>query len=124
MPGPAKNQQPFDLCGGHPALGFVNSLDNRFRPDGPIELLADYGDLLRFMEQSRLLSSQQARLVARAAKPDATARALQSARELREAAAVAFYGSVDRPPPPLTDIRTLDRHFLSASQHRELRWVT
>jgi predicted RNA-binding Zn ribbon-like protein len=124
MPGPAKNQQPFDLCGGHPALDFVNSLDNRFRPDGPIELLADYGDLLRFMEQSRLLSSQQARSLAKATKPDAAARALQSARELREAAAVTFYGSLDRRPPPLTDIRTLERHFLSASRHRELQWDT
>ncbi|MDB6045714.1 MAG: hypothetical protein JWM63_4265 [Gammaproteobacteria bacterium] len=122
MSRPAKNQQPFDLCGDHPALDFVNSLDNRFRPNGPIELLADYGDLLRFMEQAQLLSSQQARLLARKTKQDAGAQVLQSAHELREAAAAAFYGSVDRRPPPLTDIRTLERHFLSASRHRELRW--
>jgi predicted RNA-binding Zn ribbon-like protein len=122
MASPVKNQQPFDLSGDHPALDFVNSLDNRFRPDGPIELLADYSDLLRFMEQAQLLSSQQTRLLAKATKQDAAARALQSARELREAAAVTFYGSVDRRPPPLTDIRTLERHFLSASRHRELQW--
>src|SRR5882757_9748774 len=119
-----KAQRLFDLCGGHPALDFVNALDNRFRSDGPVELLADYGDLLQFMEQTQLLSSQQARLLAQAAKPAAAARALQSAHELREAAAVTFYGSVDGRPPPLTDIRTLERHFLSASRHRELQWAT
>ena len=103
MPSPEKNQQLFDLCGGHPALDFVNSLDNRFRPDGPVELLADYSDLLRFMEQAQLLSSQQTRLLAKATKQDAAARALQSARELREAAAVLGIS-----------VRTLQRRWQAA----------
>jgi predicted RNA-binding Zn ribbon-like protein len=115
-------QPPFDLCGGHPALDFVNSLNNRFREGGPVELLVDYADLLRFTEQTELLDTRQLRRLANSVNPGAAARTLRSARELREALAAAFYGSVDRHPPLAADIRTLERHFHSASGHRELRW--
>jgi predicted RNA-binding Zn ribbon-like protein len=122
MPGAPKTAKPFDLCAGHPALDFVNSLDNRFRADGPLELLADYRDLLRFMVQSELLGTQQARVLTKTVDQDAAARALQSARELREATAAALYGSLDRRPPPPADIRTLERNFLGAARHQELQW--
>jgi predicted RNA-binding Zn ribbon-like protein len=118
----SKDQAPFDLCAGHPALDFVNSLDNRFRQDGPVELLANYGDLLRFLAETQLLSTRQARLLLKGVDPGAAARALQSAKELREATAAVFYGSVDGHPPAPADIRTLERHFLSAHRHRELQW--
>jgi len=118
-----REKQPlFDLCGGHAALDFVNSLDKRFREGGPIELLADYGDLLRFAEQTTLLDTRQVRRLANSVNPGAAGRTLRSARELREALAAAFYGSVDSHPPLPGDIRTLERHFHSASEHRELRW--
>src|SRR6266478_5573420 len=109
-----REKQPlFDLCGGHAALDFVNSLNNRFREGGPVELLADYGDLLRFAEQTTLLDSRQVRRLANSVSPGAAARTLRSARELREALAAAFYGSVDSHPPLPADIRTLERHFHS-----------
>jgi predicted RNA-binding Zn ribbon-like protein len=118
-----KEKQPlFDLCGGHPALDFVNSLDKRFREGGPSELLADYADLLRFAEQTTLLDPRQVRRLANSVSPGAAARTLRSARELREALAAAFYGSVDGHPPLPADIRTLEGHFHGASGHRELRW--
>jgi len=41
-------------------LDLVNTLDNRFRADGPTELLPDYAALLRFMEQTQLLDATQA----------------------------------------------------------------
>jgi predicted RNA-binding Zn ribbon-like protein len=112
----------FDLCGGHPALDFVNSLDNRFAADGPKELLADYTDLLRFTGQTGLLEARQVRRLGSAVDPAAAARALRSARELREALAAAFYGGVEQRAPLAEDIRTLERYFHSASGHRELRW--
>jgi predicted RNA-binding Zn ribbon-like protein len=112
----------YELCGGHPALDFVNSLDNRFREDGPKELLADYTDLLRFTGQTRLLDARQLRRLSSAVDPGAAARALRSARELREALAAALYGGVDQRAPAAADIRTLERYFHSASGHRELRW--
>ena len=112
----------FDLCGGHPVLDFVNSLDERFGRDGPVERLADYADLLRFVEQSGLLDAREGRLLARSVSPDAAARALRSARQLREALASVFYAAVDGRPPAAADTQTLQRHFHEASGHRELRW--
>ena len=58
----------FQLSGGHPALDFVNTLDNRFALDGPVELLRGYADLLAFVQQSGLLSAHQTRLLDAAAK--------------------------------------------------------
>lgn len=117
-----KSHRRFELHGGHPALDFVNSLDNRFLSDGPIELLGDYSDLLGFMEQTALLGSRHVRLLTRAVGQDAGTRALQSARELREATASALYGSLGGHSPSPADVQTLERHFISASRHRELRW--
>jgi predicted RNA-binding Zn ribbon-like protein len=112
----------FDLSGGHPALDLVNTLDQRFAGAAPIELLADYGALLRFAQQTGLLDPGQVRLLAKSLKPEAAARALRSARELREALAATFYANVDGRPPPTADIRTLERCFLAAERHRELHW--
>ena len=112
---------PFNLCAGHAALDFVNSLDERFGAGGLVERLADYGDLLRFAQQSRLLEARRARLLAHAA-PGAAARALRAARELREALAAALYARVDGRPAPPAALRVLERHFHSALGHRELRW--
>ncbi len=112
----------FDLAGGHPALDLVNSLDNRFRADGPHEMLASYPDLLRFASESGLLDPQQLQALGRAAANDAATAALGSVRELREAAAGAFYALIEERAPPPADIQILERCFLVAHQHRELSW--
>ena len=45
---------PFEWSGGHPALDFVNTLDER--PfEQPIENLATYRDLVRFAELAKLI---------------------------------------------------------------------
>jgi predicted RNA-binding Zn ribbon-like protein len=123
MPTTAKTPALFDLCGGHPALDFVNSLDNRFRADGPTETLVDYGALLKFMEQTHQMSPQQARQHARSVNQAAATRALQSAYELREATAAAFYATMEGKAPAAAGLRTLERHFLAAGRHRELLWA-
>jgi predicted RNA-binding Zn ribbon-like protein len=115
-------QTLFDLCGGHPALDFVNSLDNRFRNDGPNEMLATYGDLLRFLEETALLSREHARALNKTVAPEAAARALESTHELREAAAAVLYGSLEKKRPQQEDLRLLQKHLLNASRHRELQW--
>jgi len=120
---PADPKAPlFDLCGGHPALDLVNSLDNRFRADGPNEMLASYADLLRFLEESGLLSRQQVRTLNKTVAPEPAAQALQSVRGLREATAAVLYGSLDGKGPRQQDVSVLEKHFLDASQHRELQW--
>lgn len=112
----------FDLCGGHPALDFVNSLDNRFRADGPNEMLPSYADLLRFLEESGLLTRQQARALSKTITPEVAAPVLDATRELREATAAVFYGSLERQRPQQQDLELLEKHFMSASRHRELQW--
>jgi len=112
----------FDLCGGHPALDLVNSLDNRFREDGPNEMLATYADLLRFLEESGLLDRQQVRALNKTVAPEAAAKALQSAHELREATAAVLYGSLDGKEPRQQDVSVLEKHFLDGARHRELQW--
>jgi len=117
----------FVLNGGHPALDLINTLDNRFRAGGPVELLGDYPDLLRFAQQTKLLSAGHASRLAGAANDGAANRgaatqALESARELRETAAAALYAAVDGRAPAAAVIRTLERYFLGASRHRQLRW--
>jgi len=112
----------FDLCGGHPALDFVNSLDNRYRDDGPNEMLNSYDDLLRFLTESDLLDPQRARLLGKAVTPEAGARTLQSVRALREATAAVLYSTVAGEPPQPADLRMLEKYFLDVSRHRELHW--
>ena len=112
----------FDLSGGHPALDLVNTLDDRFDPDGPLELLADYGDLLRFARQAKLLDPRQAKVLARTVSADAGRQVLRSARELREALARALYGTLEGRPPAAGDVAALERHFHHANRQRKLRW--
>ena len=122
MPGTAKAQTLFDLSGGHPALDLVNSLDNRFRHDGPNEILVGYDELLRFLGESELLDTRQIRHLGRGASSAAAQQTLRAVRELREAAAGVFYAAFEQRAPAPADIRTLERHFLEASRHRELHW--
>jgi predicted RNA-binding Zn ribbon-like protein len=114
------NAAPFHLCAGHPVLDLVNTLDNRFRTEGPTELLPDYAALLRFMEQSGLLGAAQARALERRAGDIDIDRAVDSARELREAAASVLYAIAEGSDPPPADLRKLARHLQSARQRQEL----
>ena len=114
---------PFELSGGHPALDFVNSLDNRFDRDGPTELLSGYADLLRFAEQTRLLDAADARLLAGSVAPAAATRVLRAARELREALAGVLYARLEGRTPLSADILVLERRFRETERHRELRLV-
>ncbi|HKD48916.1 MAG TPA: ABATE domain-containing protein [Rhizomicrobium sp.] len=119
----SKDSEPaFELCGGDPALDFVNTLDHRFREEGPKELLTSYGDLLRFSGQSKLLEPPRLRVLANAVGESAGARALRSARELREAMAALFYARVDAKSPSPEAVRTLERHVHEAGRHKKLRW--
>src|SRR5215813_13376268 len=73
---------PFDLSGGHPALDFVNTLDERPFPE-PVENLAEYRDLVRFVELTGLVVPSQASALRKRAAVDHAAIA-RRARQLRE----------------------------------------
>jgi predicted RNA-binding Zn ribbon-like protein len=118
----SSNAASFSLIGGHPVLDLVNTLDNRFREDGPTELLTDYGALIQFTEQSALLSAAEGRFLTEHVSQTDAQRALAAARELREAAAAALYASVEGSSPRPTDIKILTAHFETARAHQELVW--
>jgi predicted RNA-binding Zn ribbon-like protein len=72
----------FEWSGGHPALDFVNTLDER--PfDEPIENLATYRDLIRFTELAGLIEPRIARPLQPLRNP-ASRRVAKRARRLRE----------------------------------------
>ena len=76
------NADPFDLSGGHPALDFVNTLDERPFPE-PIENLESYTDLVRFAALTGLVATGQARALRKLAAADHAPLA-RRARQLRE----------------------------------------
>jgi predicted RNA-binding Zn ribbon-like protein len=115
---------PFDLCGGHPVLDFVNSLDDRFDADGAHERLPNYGELLRFAQEAGLLSPQQARELANSVSSAAATRALRQARELREALAAVLYARADERAPSASDLAKLEDRFEDAESPRLLQWNT
>ena len=112
----------FDLAGGHPALDLVNSLDNRFRADGPNEMLTGFDELVRFMRETGLVTADQAELLKKRPNPAASSQALQSVRELREASAAVLYAIATDKSPPAGELKTLERYFLEADRHRRLCW--
>jgi predicted RNA-binding Zn ribbon-like protein len=110
----------FQLIAGHPVLDFVNTLDYRFRDAGAIELLASYADLLSFVRQSGLAGERQSAALQDPGHAPAAAKALRSARALREALAAWFYTPDDGNPVRLEAVKTLERCFLEADRHRQL----
>lgn len=73
---------PFEWSGGHPALDFVNTLDER-PSEAPIENLATYRDLVRFTELAGLVEPSITKRLTRFDDRACTLVA-RRARELRE----------------------------------------
>ena len=113
---------PFQLVAAHPVLDFVNTLDWRFRSTGPEELINGYDDLLRFMEQSRLLSRFEGRQIRAAAQPRVCRRVLASARRFREVLAAVLYSVIDNTPPAEVSLQRLSSYFHDAQDARILSW--
>src|SRR6266853_1154427 len=75
----------FELTAGILCLDFVNTLDDR-PSDQPKELLTQYSDLVRFAEQTGILTARQADSLTQRADshPSEAQRTLDSAIVLRE----------------------------------------
>ena len=112
----------FELTGGHPALDLVNTLDWRFRESGPEELLENYEDVVRFGEQTGLMSAGDGRKLLLKVSESKAAKVLAAVRELRESAAKALYAVVDGGTPSASTIKQLENFFAIAKEQEELRW--
>ena len=109
---------PFEWSGGHPALDFVNTLDER--PfDAPIENLAAYGDLVRFAELAELIEPSMA---ARLRKLDGPVcvRVAKCARKLREHLYDLLAAVLSDRPVRQTDLDAITAAIQAAHKARAL----
>ena len=118
----ARQDREYELIAAHPVLDLVNTLDWRFRDGNSEELLDSYRNLLRFLEQSKVLNPTQTSRMARGVREQEAARVLEAVRELREAVAEVLYAMLDRRKPTAASIKTLEACFKAASKHQSLRW--
>jgi predicted RNA-binding Zn ribbon-like protein len=116
----------FDLCGGHVALDFANTVSDR-PSSSPIERLTDYSDLVRFALQTEIITKAAARSLLRTAESDPASaeRALTEARALREALYALFFARAAGRAPNDRDVETLDAawHRLSLDSSFQWRWT-
>ncbi|GAC1306095.1 MAG: CGNR zinc finger domain-containing protein [Steroidobacteraceae bacterium] len=122
---PAKDtasKAPFQLLAGHPALDFVNTLDNRMSV--PIDLLERYADLLRFAQAAGLIDARQTTALAGAQAQPRAGRVLRSAQELREALASLFYTATGlHRTASAAPLDVLKGQLLAAARRQELVWT-
>lgn len=111
----------FQLVAGHSVLDFVNTLDWRFRPSGSEELLNDYEDLLRFSEQSGLMTPSEVRKIA-TGDPARKKRILSSTKKLRECLASILYAIADGQAPLIDNVRTLSAFARTVRKSENLEW--
>jgi predicted RNA-binding Zn ribbon-like protein len=109
---------PFEWSGGHPALDFVNTLDER--PfDAPVENLATYRDLVRFAELAGLIGGPLAKALRGRTGP-ACARVARRARKLREQLYNVLGAARAVKPIPRDDLNAIAAAFRAAHSARAL----
>ena len=120
MAGKKASAKPFETIAGHPALDFVNTLDDRFS-DKPLELLRDYDDLLRFVVQAGLIAERQFRELKKLELSGHERGAvLAEAIELREALAAVLYGQLGGEEVGKSALKGLSEVFKRAAGERRL----
>jgi predicted RNA-binding Zn ribbon-like protein len=113
----------FQLLAAHPALDFVNTLDNRFTATGPTELLVGYADLVAFAAQSGLLNSRQVTALRKQSRSARATKSLARARAQREVLSSVFYGIALNGRPPSDSLKRLQQECQTAQSHRQLIWT-
>ena len=115
-----RREAPWTFHLGHGALclDFANTVS--WRGSGaPVDHLPTYGELVRFAQQSKLLSEDAARRLRREAarRPAAAARALRRAVVLREALYRIFAGLGAGRSPLAADLETINAWLPGALAH-------
>jgi predicted RNA-binding Zn ribbon-like protein len=80
----------FEWFGGHPALDFVNTLDERLS-DAPIDRLKSYDALVSFVFQAKLVDEQTARDLWISSQTAEASNVLESTMQFRESLFSTFY---------------------------------
>lgn len=109
---------PFEWSGGHPALDFVNTLDERpFEP--PIENLATYRDLVLFAELAKLIEPSIAGPLRSLSGPGCS-RVARRARKLREHAHDVLAAAHSGRPLPKPGLNAIGAAIQAAHAARAL----
>jgi predicted RNA-binding Zn ribbon-like protein len=117
-----KRQPPqFELVAGNAGLDFINTLDDRFTE--PKELLTSYADLVRFGEDSEILTPSDADILLKqsGAEPEKAQKALRKAVELREAMYAIFEAIAKKKRVPIPALATLNEYIQEAAGRRQLK---
>jgi predicted RNA-binding Zn ribbon-like protein len=112
----------FELIGGHPAPDLVNTLDWRFRDTGSEELINNYADVVRFIEQSGMIGTGDAHRLLRGTPENKAQKVVTAIRELREALAEILYAAVAGKSPSGSSVRKLEACLNEASAQQQLHW--
>lgn len=99
--------------GGHAALDFANTLDNRFDPPNLDELLLTYDDFVHFCEQAGVILAAEARALLRIDRREKAA-ALAEVKELREVLERLFSAKARNEAVEPGDLRALEERVQKA----------
>jgi predicted RNA-binding Zn ribbon-like protein len=111
-----RRADPYDWSGGHPALDFVNTLDER-PSDAPIENLATYESLVGFAELAGLIERPYSERL-RPLEGAACTRIARRARELREHLYGVLAANYARQPAPQGSLDSIALHVRRAHAAR------
>jgi len=116
-----RQKSPFEFTGGNISLDFANTVDNR-TSHNPQELLTDYTRLLRWGEESGVITRKTAEKLSALAdnRADQTRTALRDAVQLRDAIYDVFSAVANHRAIPATQLATINRAVQNASDHAQL----
>ena len=114
-------KSPFELTGGNLALDFANTVNNRHR-ENRTELLSGYNRILRWAEETKVLTSKCADRLKHLASqaPKEAQSALTQAIELREAIHAIFAAVADRRAVPSEALARLNTFVKTAAEHAQI----
>ena len=112
----------FELIGGHPALDLVNTLDWRFRETGSEELITNFADVVRLVEQAGIVGPGDARRLLRGVPENKAEKIVAAIRELREAVAEILYAAVAGKSPSGSAVKKLEACLAEARAQQQLHW--
>jgi predicted RNA-binding Zn ribbon-like protein len=107
----------FEWKGRHPALDFVNTLDERLSAT-PVERLSSYAALTSFARQARLIDPNTASRILGQASQAEGKRVLGETLAFRELLYRVLRGYADRRAPDASEVAALNERLARARLHR------
>lgn len=116
----AKNIAELKRVGGHPALDFINTVNQWVDPGTQRDYLGDFAGLLRWSREAGLLIERDAREITNNAlqRPDVAASVFRDAVVLRRALHEVMHAAIAKRAPNSGDARLIDTWYRRAARAR------